>query len=150
MKPLLDWDGVCPTWALDCVLFDYNLEITSHGESMWRWFAAKGVRLFHLFIVIFLAFGWALPWPIAWWAHVVLTIITRLHWRFNNRTCILTSWEQQLLQNEQTEEHEEGWFIKEIAESLTGRRPSTKFTRSLMMYWSWTTAGISILRIALN
>ncbi|MED6297926.1 MAG: hypothetical protein VX828_06465, partial [Candidatus Thermoplasmatota archaeon] len=67
-----------------------------------------------------------------------------------NRTCILTSWEQQLLQNEQTEEHEEGWFIKEIAEALTGRRPSTEFTRSLMMYWSWTTAGISILRIALN
>ncbi len=117
---------------------------------MLRWFAAKLVRLLHLLIVIFLAFGWALPWPIAWWAHVTLTIITRLHWRFNNRTCILTSWEQQLLQNEQTEEHEEGWFIKEIAETLTGRRPSTKFTRSLMMYWSWTTAGISILRIALN
>ena len=92
---------------------------------MWRWVAAKCVRLFHLLIVIFLAFGWALPWPIAWWLHVILTIVTRVHWRFNNRTCILTSWEQQLLQNEQTEEHEEGWIIKEIAESLTGRRPST-------------------------
>ena len=98
-----------------------------------RWVAAKCVRLFHLLIVIFLAFGWlCLGRLLAVACH--LTIITRLHWRFNNRTCILTSWEQQLLQNEQTEEHEEGWFIKEIAESLTGRRPSTKFTRSLMMY----------------
>ena len=128
----------------------YNLETTSLGECMWRWAAAKSVRLFHLLIVIFLAFGWALPWPIFWWIHVGLTVVTRLHWRFNNRTCILTSWEHRLLQNEHIEEHEEGWFIKEITEAVTGWRPSTQLTRTAMMCWSWTTVGISILRIALN
>ena len=117
---------------------------------MWRWVAAKCVRLIHLLIVIFLAFGWALPWPIAWWIHVALTIVTRLHWRFNNRTCILTSWEHQLLQNEHIEDHEEGWFIKEIVESISGWRPTTQLTRKVMMYWSWSTAFISIIRIALN
>ena len=117
---------------------------------MWRWVAAKCVRLTHLLIVIFLAFGWALPWPIAWWIHVALTIVTRLHWRFNNRTCILTSWEHQLLQNEHIEDHEEGWFIKEIVEGISGWRPTTQLTRKVMMYWSWSTAFISLIRIALN
>ena len=117
---------------------------------MWRWIAAKCVRFSHLIVMLFLMLGWALPWPVAWWIHAILTPLTRLHWRFNQRTCIFTTWEQRLMQNEQLEEHEEGWFIKEIAESFTGRRPSTEFTRSLMMYWSWTTAVISILRIALN
>ena len=87
---------------------------------MWRWVATKCVRLFHLLIVIF-----SLPLVgrclgrLHGGLHVILTIITRVHWRFNNRTCILTSWEHQLLQNEQTEEHEEGWFIKEIVEGIS-------------------------------
>ena len=123
---------------------------TSLGEIMWRWFAAKCVRLSHLLVMLFLMLGWALPWPISWWIHAILTPLTRLHWRFNNRTCIFTTWEQKLLQNEHVEGHEEGWFVKEVTEALTGWRPPTELTRNVMMVWMWSTTIISITRIALN
>ncbi|MEC8926966.1 MAG: DUF2784 family protein [Candidatus Thermoplasmatota archaeon] len=117
---------------------------------MWRWLAAKCVRLTHLLVMLFLMLGWALPWPVAWWVHATLTPLTRLHWRFNNRTCIFTTWEHQLLQNEHVDDHEEGWFVKEVVEVLTGWRPPTDLTRNIMLVWMWSTTIISITRIALN
>ena len=117
---------------------------------MWRWLAAKCIRLSHLLVMLFLMLGWALPWPVAWWVHAILTPLTRLHWRFNDRTCIFTTWEHKQLKNEQDEEHEEGWFVKEVAEALTGWRPPTQLTRNVMFVWMWSTTIISIIRIALN
>ena len=55
-----------------------------------------------------------------------------------------------MLQNEHIEEHEEGWFVKEVAEALTGWRPPTELTRNVMLVWMWSTTIISITRIALN
>ena len=54
------------------------------------------------------------------------------------------------MQNDHVEEHEEGWFVKEIAEAITGWRPPTQLTRNVMLVWMWTTTFISIIRIALN
>tara|TARA_Y100000588_G_C13955826_1_gene796490 strand:- start:163 stop:516 length:354 start_codon:yes stop_codon:yes gene_type:complete len=117
---------------------------------MWRWIAAKCVRFSHLVVMLFLMLGWALPWPVAWWIHAILTPLTRLHWRFNQRTCIFTTWEHRLLQNTHHEEHEEGWFVKEVTEAITGWRPPTQLTRNVMFVWMWATTLISIIRIALN
>jgi len=94
--------------------------------------------------------GWAFPWVTAWWVHAILTPLTRLHWRFNDRTCIFTKWEHFLLQNEHIDDHEEGWFVKEITESITGWRPPTELTRNAMLVWMWAATIISIIRIALN
>jgi hypothetical protein len=55
-----------------------------------------------------------------------------------------------LLQNEHVDDHEEGWFVKEVTESLTGWRPPTELTRNSMLVWMWSTTIISIIRIALN
>jgi hypothetical protein len=121
-----------------------------HGEIMWRPIAAKCVRISHLFVMLFLMLGWAFPWLAAWWIHAIFTPLTRLHWRFNERTCIFTTWEHRLLQNTHIEGHEEGWFVKEITETITGWRPPTELTRNVMLVWMWVTTIISITRIALN
>jgi hypothetical protein len=117
---------------------------------MWRLLAAKSVRTTHLLVMLFIMFGWALPWLTAWWIHAILTPLTRIHWRFNKRTCIFTTWEHKILQNQHVEEHEEGWFVKEIAELVTGWRPPTELTRNAMLVWMYSTTIISIIRIALN
>ena len=117
---------------------------------MWRWVAAKFVRFSHLLIMLFLMLGWALPWSLAWIFHAILTPLTRLHWRFNQRTCIFTTWEHKILQNDHVEDHEEGWFVKEITQSITGWRPPTELTRNVMLVWMWMSTFISITRIALN
>ncbi len=92
--------------------------------------------------------GWALPWRIAWWIHVILTPLTRLHWRFNNRTCIFTTLENRLLQVEAVTDHEEGWFVKEVTEALTGWRPPTELTRRVMAIWMWIATLFSAIRLA--
>ena len=124
--------------------------VTYLGEKMWRIFAAKSVRTTHLLVMLFIMLGWALPWRIAWWSHAILTPLTRLHWRLNKRTCIFTTWENKLLQNEHIEDHEEGWFVKEMTEAITGWRPSTGLTRKVMQYWMWIATIVSIIRIAFN
>lgn len=116
--------------------------------SSARWFAAKCVRALHLFVMIFIIIGWALPWRIAWWIHVILTPLTRLHWRFNNRTCIFTTLENRLLGVGPEEDHEEGWFVKEVTEAITGWRPSTKLTRRVMAIWMWIATLFSAIRLA--
>ena len=58
--------------------------------------------------------------------------------------------QHQLLQNEHLEDHEEGWFVKEVTQALTGWRPPTELTRNAMLVWMWVTTIISIIRIALN
>ena len=55
-----------------------------------------------------------------------------------------------MLQNEHLEDHEEGWFVKEVTQALTGWRPPTELTRNAMLVWMWVTTIISITRIALN
>ncbi|MDP6900175.1 MAG: DUF2784 family protein [Candidatus Thalassarchaeaceae archaeon] len=115
---------------------------------MWRWWIAKFIRFTHLLIMIFIMIGWALPWLVAWWIHVILTPLTRLHWRFNQRSCIFTTWENQVLQNEHIEDHEEGWFVKEMVEAVTGWRPPTLLTRRVMAIWMWIATFVSAYRIA--
>ena len=115
--------------------------------STGRWLAAKSVRVSHFAIFIFIAIGCTLPWRIALWIHVILTPLTRLHWRFNDRSCIFTKWEQILLQNEHIEDHEEGWFVKEVTETLTGWRPPTLLTRRVMAIWMWGVTLVSAYRL---
>ena len=124
--------------------------VTFLGEKMWRFIAAKSVRTTHLLVMLFIMLGWALPWAIAWWIHAILTPLTRVHWRLNHRTCIFTTWENKLLQNEHIEDHEEGWFVKEMTESITGWRPSTELTRKVMLFCMWVVTIVSIIRIAFN
>ena len=109
--------------------------------------AAKFVRFLHLIVFIFIVVGWALPWWQVWAIHVSLVIITRIHWRLNQRTCICTTWEIQLKGEELVEEHEEGWFVKEVFETVTGWRPSTIFTRRLMKVWMYGAMALSIVRL---
>ena len=116
---------------------------------MWRWIAAKFIRSSHLVIMIFIIIGWALPWRICWWIHVILTPLTRLHWRFNERKCIFTKWENRILGVELQDDHEEGWFVKEMTEALTGWRPPTELTRRAMSFWMWTATLISAIRLAI-
>ena len=110
--------------------------------------AAKLVRFLHLLTFIFIAIGWALPWWQVWVIHVPFVIITRIHWRLNQRTCILTTWEVQLKGEELVEEHEEGWFVKEVFETIIGWRPSTLFTRRLMIVWMYGAMALSIARLS--
>ncbi|HIN45352.1 MAG TPA: DUF2784 family protein [Candidatus Poseidoniales archaeon] len=109
--------------------------------------AAKLVRFLHLIVFIFIAVGWAIPWWQVWAIHVPFVIFTRIHWRLNQRTCIFTTWEVQLKGEELVEEHEEGWFVKEVFESVTGWRPSTLFTRRLMVVWMYGAMALSIARL---
>ena len=109
--------------------------------------AAKLIRFLHLLVFIFIVIGWALPWWQVWVIHVPLVIITRIHWRLNQRTCICTTWEVQLKGEELVEEHEEGWFVKEVFETVTGWRPSTIFTRRLMKVWMYGAMALSIVRL---
>jgi|TARA_B110000263_G_C15159936_1_gene441944 hypothetical protein len=109
--------------------------------------AAKLVRLLHLLIFIFIAIGWTFPWWQVWVIHAPFVIITRLHWRLNQRTCIFTTWEVQLKGEELVEEHEEGWFVKEVFEGVTGWRPSTIFTRRLMVVWMYSAMALSVARL---
>ncbi|MBS72238.1 MAG: hypothetical protein CMO20_04720 [Thermoplasmata archaeon] len=110
-------------------------------------FAARLVRFAHLLVFIFLIIGWALPWWQAWAIHLPLTIITRIHWRMNNRRCIFTTWEVILKGQEFEEDHEEGWFVKEVFEALTKWRPSTIFVRRLMLFWMYLAAFLSAIRL---
>ena len=110
-------------------------------------FAARLVRFAHLLVFIFLIIGWALPWWQAWAIHLPLTIITRIHWRMNNRRCIFTTWEVILNGQEFEEDHEEGWFVKEVFEALTKWRPSTIFVRRLMLFWMYLAAFLSAIRL---
>ena len=109
--------------------------------------AAKLVRFLHLLVFIFIAIGWALPWWQVWVVHAPFVIFTRIHWRLNKRTCIFTTWEVQLKGEELVEEHEEGWFVKEVFEAITGWRLSTLFTRRLMIIWMYGAMALSIARL---
>jgi len=115
--------------------------------SLLRRIAAKGVRLTHLLMAVFIMFGWAPSWPIIWMIHVVFVPLTRLHWRVNERRCILTKWEVQLLGEELVADHEEGWFIKELTEFLTKWRPPTTLTRQIMALWMWAATAASATRL---
>jgi hypothetical protein len=109
--------------------------------------AAKLVRFLHFLVFFFIAIGWTLPWWQVWAIHAPFVIITRIHWRLNQRTCILTTWEIQLKGEELVEEHEEGWFVKEVFEMVTGWRPSTIFTRRLMVVYMYSTTALSVARL---
>jgi hypothetical protein len=130
--------------------YRYERGISMAEVSLLRRIAAKGVRLTHLLMIAFIMFGWAFPWPTAWMIHVVLTPLTRLHWRLNVRRCILTSWEVQLLGEELLAVHEEGWFLMEIVESVSNWRPPTKLTRQAMAVWMWAATAASAARIWLQ
>mgnify|MGYP000131413493 CR=1 FL=1 len=116
--------------------------------SNLRRFSAKLVRISHLFVMLFIMIGWALPWRLAWWIHVVLTPLTRVHWKLNNRTCIFTTIENRLLQTKPVADHEEGWFVKEMTEAITGWRPPTTLTRIVMAFWMWISTILSAIRLA--
>ena len=148
MRPLQIWVGDCPTWVWLCASFVCISADIFLGEMMWRWWVAKCIRFTHLLIMIFIMIGWALPWLVAWWVHVILTPLTRLHWRFNQRSCIFTTWENRVLQNEHIEDHEEGWFVKEMVAAITGWRPPTLLTRRVMAIWMWIATFVSACRIA--
>ncbi|HJL59791.1 MAG TPA: DUF2784 family protein [Candidatus Thalassarchaeaceae archaeon] len=109
--------------------------------------AAKLVRMGHYLVFVFLIIGWALPWWQAWLVHLPLTLVTRIHWRLNHRRCIFTTWEVLLKGEEFVDDHEEGWFVKEVFENVTGWRPSTTFVRRLMMAWMYSAALLSGIRL---
>ena len=122
----------------------------SYDVVLMRIIAAKLVRLTHFLVFIYLIIGWVLPWWQAWVIHLPLTVITRIHWRMNHRRCIFTTWEVQLKGEEFVEDHEEGWFVKEVFEAVTNWRPSTTFVRRLMMVWMYVAALLSGIRIWLH
>jgi hypothetical protein len=107
-------------------------------------------RLAHYGFFVFIIIGFALPWWQAWLVHAPFVLLTRLHWRLNERRCIFTTWEVQLLGKEFTPDHEEGWFVKEVIEKVTGRRPETQFIRRLMVVWMYGGICISLLRLYLH
>ncbi|MBT4060149.1 MAG: DUF2784 family protein [Euryarchaeota archaeon] len=112
--------------------------------------AAKLIRLLHLLIFIFIAVGCFLPWWHLWLIHAPFVIATRIHWRYNNRRCIFTTWEVILKGEEFVEDHEEGWFVKEVFEGITSWRPSTLFVRRLMACWMYSVALLSSIRLWLH
>ena len=132
--------------------YTYQCErgISMAEVSLQRRIAAKGVRITHLLMTVFIMFGWAFPWPTTWIIHLVITPLTRLHWRLNERRCILTSWEVQLLGEEFVIDHEEGWFLKEIVEFFSKWRPPTKLTRQIMAVWMWAATAMSATRLWLE
>ena len=111
---------------------------------------ASLTRLAHYAYFIFIIIGWALPWWRSWLFHAPFVLITRIHWRLNERRCIFTTWEVQLLGEEFTPDHAEGWFVKEIFEKFTGWRPATEFTRRLMLVWMYGGVTISLVRLWLH
>jgi hypothetical protein len=111
---------------------------------------ASLTRLAHYSSFIFIVIGWALPWWQSWLIHAPFVLITRIHWRLNERRCIFTTWEVQLLGGGFTPDHEEGWFVKEVFEKFTGWRPATEFTRRLMLVWMYGGVTISLVRLWLH
>lgn len=116
--------------------------------TLLRNLAANLVRATHLAIMLFIMFGWALPWRTAWAVHFIFTPLTRAHWIFNDRTCIFTTWENRIRGVELAEEHEEGWFVKEMVEAVSGWRPPTRLTRQVMAWWMYAVTTVSALRLA--
>ena len=116
--------------------------------SLLRRSLAKATRLSHWIISFFIIIGWALPWPHAWWVYVILTPAIRLHWQFNNRTCILTTWEHSLLGIPHVESHEEGWFVRILLGVVYRGELSDEFVRRLMFWVMWLGTTVSALRLA--
>jgi hypothetical protein len=69
--------------------------------------------------------------------------------RATERRCIFTKWENQILQVDAIEDHEEGWFVKEMTEAVTGWRPPTDLTRRVMAFWMWSVTLVSALRLTI-
>ena len=119
-----------------------------HQVPLLRRSLANATRLTHWLISFFIMLGWTLPWPLAWWVHVILTPLVRAHWRFNERTCILTTWEHRLLGIPLDESHEEGWFVHILLRLVYRGELSNEFVRRLMFWVMWLGTAISTLRLA--
>ncbi len=118
-----------------------------HEVSLLRRLLARATRVSHWSVSFFIIFGWALPWSLSWWIHAILTPLIRAHWRFNERTCILTTWEHRLLDIPLDESHEEGWFVRVLLGIVTKRELSNEFVRRLMFWVMWLGTVLSALRL---
>lgn len=72
------------------------------------------LKLIHLFVLLFVIFGWILPSYSLLLIHLVFIPVMIGQWQLNQGTCILTNIENYLRGNQQVKNQQQGQFIKGI------------------------------------
>jgi hypothetical protein len=98
---------------------------------------------FHLFIMVYFALGWAVPWTPALWFYLAFVPGVALQWQFNKDACILNNIESWARTGRWRDpgNKEEGAWLATLCADWTGWRPSpamvNAFTYSvLLLLWS--------------
>ena len=84
------------------------------------------LRALHIFILLFVLFGWAFPSLVVLWAHLVFVPIMIVQWKVNSGNCLLTDLENYLLKNKPKPVHTEEGFVKKILKIFFKKLPSDK------------------------
>lgn len=109
---------------------------------MWR-----VVHYIHLFLLLFVVFGWASPWHPLLVVHLALIPLMILHWKTNHDVCILSTWEQNLRKLPPDQPHEPGYFIKLLWTKSFGKLPTERNLLSVTYGISLVSWCITILRL---
>jgi hypothetical protein len=96
----------------------FEIETGSRALTSRKRLLLAVIRTLHFSILLFVMLGWAAPSQSARILHLLLIPILILHWKTNNDTCILTSFEARIRGEELPEE---GGFIRSLLERLTTR-----------------------------
>ena len=121
-----------------------------------RLWLARSVWWVHSSVLVFLVFGWALPWRWALWVVAIGAPVTQLGWWFCENRCVLTIVEDWLRGKDPAgrpaTEDDEGEpptrFVAEFLERLIGRPVSERVANALSYTVVWGGGGIAIFRLA--
>jgi len=95
-------------------------ELQAAHVPRWSIAIAHVVRWVHHSIVLWVLFGWSLPWKNALIAHLIFLPLMVLHWQFNRNTCILSNLELWLRGQRMPREKQPG-FVKTMIEKIVKR-----------------------------
>lgn len=82
------------------------------------------LKTFHLAILGYLMFGWALPFSWATNLHVYFVPSVMLHWQVNQGTCFLTNMENRIRGQKIPKKEAQGQFIKWVLRCFFSELPS--------------------------
>lgn len=104
------------------------------NASVLRKFLIQIIRILHTGLIIFILFGWLLPFSEMLLFHIIFVPLVLLSWQFNNGTCFLTNVENYLSMSGVPEELQRGEFSRKLIKSITGKNPADETLRIIV--WS--------------
>lgn len=103
------------------------------------------IRFLHLAILSFVLLGWLAPWRNILLLHAAFVPLMILHWKTNNNTCCLTSFEHQLRGSDR--KNIEGSFIKSILLVFFASLPPDSIIQRYLYLTLFTAWSLCVARL---